>query len=239
MGAGALALADGAAPALPLRDNYLEMISLGIIGITIIALPISYIFKWNWEAKYFGASTFPLASGSIMGIYPLLCILQYSSLPLVARLLIAFGVGFAIIRWCARFVKVYQAIYSDKRLFRYIYEEEPTAVYYLQQGDKKVFEKRLKIDMFPSSKYFLLFLFGAFLLVPFASPVSHFVGLPFTHIFLAVGALPLDLMFLGMATKMWLVYYFYPRKIKQETNKPVYVDMSSQPLTTCIVPPRS
>jgi hypothetical protein len=59
-----------------------------------------------------------------------------------------------------------------------------------------------------------------------------FCAMPFTHIFLAILALPLNLIFLGASTKMWLVYYFYPMKIKKEKNKPVYVDISSHPLTS-------
>jgi hypothetical protein len=46
---------------------------------------------------------------------------------------------------------------------------------------------------------------------------------------LAIFATPLNLMFLGLSTKGWLVFYFYPSKIKRETNKPVYVDISSRP----------
>jgi hypothetical protein len=55
------------------------------------------------------------------------------------------------------------------------------------------------------------------------------MGIPFIHIFLAIFATPLNLMFLGLSTKGWLVFYFYPTKIKRETNKSVYVDISSQP----------
>jgi hypothetical protein len=230
MGLCALALADGAAPEVPLRDNYLEILSLGIIAITIMCFPVPYIFKWDWQAKYFGALTFPLASGSIMGIYPLLCIIQYSSLPVLARLSIAILVSFAIVRWTSRVTRVYKAVYENKRLFFCIYEEEPTAVYYLQQADRKICEKLFHLDLFPNPKYALLCFVGAFLLAPFASSVSQFFGLPFTHVFLAVFAAPLDLVFIGIATKVWLACYFYPNKIKKITNKRVYVDMSSQPV---------
>jgi hypothetical protein len=158
MGLGGWALADGAAPTLPLRDNYLEMLSFGIIAIAIVALPIPHVFKWNWETRYFGALMFSLGSFSIMGIYPLLCIIQFSPLPLLVRLSIALLVSVVTIRWCARIVKTYKAIYADKRLFNCIYEEESTAVYYLQQGDRKIFEKKFKLNYFqPQSTLFVAF----------------------------------------------------------------------------------
>jgi hypothetical protein len=227
---GAWALAVNAAPGLPLRENYLEALSLGIMLLEVIALPIPYIFRWNWEAKYFGAPSASLAISSIVGIYPFLCILLYSSLPLLARLTIVILEAIIITRWCSRFVKIYKSVYADKTLFNFIYEEESTAIYYLQQGDKKVMEEILKFNPFPSGKYFTFSLLFGFSLVPFSSSISQLIGIPFFHVFFGVVALPMTEMFLGMATKGWLVYYFYPMKISRETKKPVYVDMSSQPL---------
>lgn len=229
MGSGAWALAVNAAPRLPLRENYLETFSLGVMLLAVVALPIPYLFRWNWEAKYFGASCLSLASASIAGIYPFLCILLYGTLPLLVRLAIVIVESTLIILWCRRFVKIYQIAYADNRLFCSIYEEEPTAVYYLQIGDRKVIEELLKFKAYPSAKYFVFSLLAAFSLVPFASSVSQFIGIPFFHIFSGVCALPINLMFLGMATKGWLVYYFYPMKIRRATNKPVYVDVASQP----------
>lgn len=229
MGCGAWALAIGAAPGQPLHDNYLGLFGLGISSTAIIALPIPYIFHWNWETKYFGASMLSLSSASILGIYPILCIAQYSSLPMFFRLIFIFLEFTLIIRWCLRFVNIYNFIYCDKSLFNHIYTEDSSAVYYSQQGDKKVIEKSLKFEQFPHSKYFILASLVAFSLIPFATPVSKFIGVPFIHIFLAIFGTPINMMFLGLATKGWLVFYFYPTKIKIKTNKTVYVDISSRP----------
>jgi magnesium-transporting ATPase (P-type) len=110
MGCGAWALATGAAPEQPLRENYLALIGLGIAVISIIALPIPYIFRWNWETKYFGAATLSLTSASIIGVYPVLCIAQYSSLPPLIRLALVLLEGTLIIRWCKRFANIYQIV---------------------------------------------------------------------------------------------------------------------------------
>jgi uncharacterized membrane protein YesL len=134
-----------------------------------------------------------------------------------------------MILWCLRFVNIYKIIYREKNLFGSIYTEESSAVYYSQQADKKIIEKIFKFEQFPPSKYFVLSGFLAFSLTPFATSLSQLIGLPFIHIFLAVFATPLNMMFLGLTTRGWLVFYFYPMKIKREINKPVYVDMSSQP----------
>jgi len=229
MGAGAWALAAGAAPSLPLQENYLAAFSLGIIASTILALPIPYIFNWNWEAKYFGAGLFPFASGSILGIYPVLCIALHSSIPATISITLILCEAILINRWCHRFINIYRAIYLNKDLFHYIYSEESSGVYYLQQAEKKVIDKVFKFNQFPSSKICIFWFLAAFSMIPFATPISRFSGLPFIHIFLAIGATPLNLMFLGLSTKIWLVYYFYPMKIIQETRKPVYVDISTCP----------
>lgn len=230
MGSGAWALASGAAPKIPLQDNCLEIFGLVIMALAVMALPIPYIFRWGWETKYFGASMFSFGTGSIIGIYPVLCIAIYGSLPFSIRLSLALLEFFLIIWWCSRFVNIYKSIYQDRELFSYIYTEEPDAVYYLQQADKKVIEKIMKFDLFPSSKFFVLSFLSAFAMVPFSSPISKFVGVPFTHVFLAVSATPINLMFLGLSTKMWLVFYLYPMKIKRDINKPIYVDISSRPI---------
>lgn len=229
MGCGAWALATGAAPEKPTHENYLALLGLGIASIAALSLPIPYLFRWNWETKYFGAGIFSLSSGSIIGLYPILCIAQYSSLPALARLVLVLLEGILIVRWCLRFSDAYKIIYHDKNLFNCIYTEELSAVYYSQQADKKIAGKILKFSVFPEPKYFIAAGLLAFSLIPFATPASQFIGIPFTHIFLAVFATPLNLMFLGLSMKGWLVFYLYPKKIKNETNKPVYVDISSQP----------
>jgi hypothetical protein len=229
MGCGAWALAVGAAPGRPINENYLALFGLGIASIAIISLPIPYIFRWNWETKYFGAGMLSLSSGSVVGLYPILCIAQYSSLSALVRLALVLLEGALIIRWCLRFANIYKIIYDDKRLFRCIYTEDFSAVYYSQQADKKVIEKILNFRQVPNSKHFIVSGLVALSLTPFATPLSQFVGIPFVHIFLAVFATPLNLMFLGLSVKGWLVFYFYPTKINKATNKPVYVDISSQP----------
>jgi hypothetical protein len=225
----AWAIADGAAPGLALRDNHLEIFGLFMVAYAIIAFPIPYIFRWNWETKYFGAGIFHMASGSIMGIVPVLCILQHSTLPILVRLIFALLEGISIIWWCYRFVKVFRIIYENKGLFNYLYKEESTAIYYSQMADRKIFEKILKFNQFPKSRYFAASLLAISAIMPFASSVSKFFGLPFTHVVLAIGATPLNMVFLGFSTKMWLVYYYYPMKIRKETGKPIYVDMSTNP----------
>ena len=229
MGCGAWALAIGAAPQQALGDNFLAQIGLGITIIAAIAFPVPYIFHWNWECKYFGATIFSLCSAAILGIYPILCIVQYSTLPAPARLAFFSFECILIFRWCRRFVNIYNIIYCNKKFFHSIYTEESSEVYYSQQADKKVIEKILNFEQVPHSGYFIISTLIAFLAIPFATRLSIFIGIPFTHIFLTFFSTPLNLMLLGLATKGWLVFYFYPAKIKKKTNKLVYVDISSQP----------
>ena len=229
MGFAAWALATGAAPSLALHDNYLALLGLGISSLAILALPVPYIFRWNWETKYFGASVLSLSSAAIIGIYPTLCVAFYGSPPIFLRFLLVLFEFILIFGWCRRFADIYKNIYLKKTLFCCIYIEEPCGIYYSQQGDKKVIESLLNFKQFPSSIYFIISSLIAFSLFPFATTISRLAGVPFIHIFLTIFATPLNLLFLGLATRGWLVFYFYPMKIKREKNKPIYVDISSRP----------
>jgi hypothetical protein len=229
MGFGAWALATGAAPALPLRDNYLEMLAFLIIGFTFLMLPIPYIFRWNWETKYFGAGLLAFGSGSIIGVYPILCIALYSTLPLLLRTVFVIFEGWLIVWWCLRFVRVYRLIYEDKSMFTYIYVEEEKEIYLLQQADKIIIKEKFKLDQVPGTRLTLFPMIISLAITPYAPLISEVSGIPFTHIFLAIGATPLNLLFLGLSTKAWLIFYYYASKIQKETGKAVYIDKSSPP----------
>jgi len=227
MGCVAWALAAGASPENSIHENFLSLLGLGISFVAIISLPIPYVFRWDWETKYFGAGMLSLSSASIIGIYPVLCIAQYSSLPALIRFAPLFIEGLLITKWCLRFVSLYKKIYSEKKIFDFIYFEELTAVYYSQQADRNVIDKVLKFQQFPDMKYFIFSGLTAFSLLPFSTTISHLIGIPFIHVFLAVFSTPLNMMILGLTTKGWLVFYFYPTKIKREKSKSVYIDIST------------
>lgn len=52
-----------------------------------------------------------------------------------------------------------------------------------------------------------------------------FAGIPFVHIFLMVGTLPISWMCTGLGYRSFLIFYRYPSKIRSETGKDVYVDL--------------
>ena len=131
----------------------------------------------------------------------------------------------SIVYWCRRFVVYYRRVFfdGDRHL---LYEENDDAIYYLQQGDKTLFEKKRKLDQLPSNLAFVLFTGLAFLMAPFASSLVRFVGIPFIHIFLTVAGLPITLMCLGLAVRGYLIFYYYPWHLKRMTGKDVYVLMA-------------
>lgn len=86
-------------------------------------------------------------------------------------------------------------------------------------------EKKFKVKQFPSNIVVLVSLGLAFLLIPFFGSVKHLVGLPFPYTFLTIASLPVTMMVLGITARGYLVFYYYPWKIKKETGKDVYVDM--------------
>jgi hypothetical protein len=167
------------------------------------------------------------ASVALIGWIPILCIVIYSKLSLWFSLGYV-GVNIALtVWWCRRFVVFFRRVYADQNLWANLYVEEPDAVYYMQTYDKWLFEKKFKFPLNPSISSFIAPIVFAILLIPFTATVSVWVGLSFMYIFLALTAIPLSLLSLGWATKGYLVYYYYPWKIKRQTGKNVYVDMAS------------
>jgi hypothetical protein len=222
-----LALANGAAPAIPFRENPILLFLSTLIAAACAMLWVPRVFKWNWETKYFGASLFHIGSIALLCVVPCLCLVLYSRLPITARisvLLIYLGIH---VGWCRRFVVFYRKVDADTNLRGGLYQEEYDAVYYMQRADKQLLEHKFK--ELPKDGYFALFLALSFLLVPIMDAVSAIVGLPFVHIFLLIGMLPVSLMGFGFATRGWLVFYCYPMQIRKATGKRVYVDMTGKP----------
>jgi hypothetical protein len=228
MGAISFTLATGSAPGVPLGDNYLAISGILISLIGIISLPISYLFQWDWRTKFCGASLFGLASFACLGIYPLLCIVFYSHMNIWIKIVIVFAEAIAICLWCARFVKIYRFIYNDKEIFDSIYFGENSVVYYRQKENIRVVEHRLKFSETPPGWSFLVCLVLAFCPAILKRKVIEYVGLPITHVILAIGTIPITLWVLGIATKMWLIYFTYPAKILSKSGKRTYLDMNSE-----------
>lgn len=158
---------------------------------------------------------------------PWLSIVFFSNLPGWIRLLLLGAYSASVVFWCRRFVVYYRQVFFDGNLRRFLYEENDDAIYYLQQGDKTLFEKTLKLDQVPPNLVFVLFMGLAFLMTPFASKLTRLVGIPFIHIFLTVAGLPITLMCLGLAVRGYLIFYYYPWQLKRTTGKEVYVLMAT------------
>jgi hypothetical protein len=208
--------------------NYLAESGLALSGISLLAIPVSYLFRWDWRSSFYGASIFGIASVASFGIYPILSILIFSSLPFIVRILIICAEISVIISWCTRFVRIYEVIYSNKKLFDHIYVEKSEATYFFVQRDKQVLERELDFKQFPKGRYFVGSLALALIVGYFGKEFTALLGIPFTQLFWAVAAAPLPAAFLGTATKIWLVCYRYPRLIKASTGKLTYVDMGSK-----------
>lgn len=222
-------LAEEAAPGVPFLENPILLFLGAILIIGSSQLCTPRIFRWNWEAKYFGVTLFHIGSIVLMCLVPLLCVVAYSSLPIGVRLgLFSIYMGLHI-AWCRRFIIFYRKIANDNNLRKFLYQEDADAIYYMQRGDKHLLETQYKFRQLPKERYFVLFLLLAFALIPIMSTVRAVVGLPFTHVFLLVGTLPISLMGVGFATRGWLVFYVYPRQMRKVTGKRIYVDMAGKP----------
>jgi hypothetical protein len=184
--------------------------------------------KWNWGTYYYGACVFGIASIGALGIYPILSIVFYSSLPIILRLLVLLMEMGIIVWWCRRFVKIYDLIDRDKSLFCCLYVEDAGVFYLNMQGDKYVLEGRLRFAQFPQGRFFMMSLCAGVIVLYFFREVTNFLGIPFVHLFWAAIFAPYPAAFFGLATKVWLICYRYPRRTRACTGKLTYVDMASK-----------
>jgi hypothetical protein len=221
-------LAQAAAPSIPITSNPLCLLNFLVLGATICMVILSKLNNWGWNVKYFGASLFHLASVTLIFLVPCFCLLLYSTAPIFLRIFI-FSACIAVhVAWCYRFLKLYKKIYHDINVVNALYQEEDDAIYYIQKFDKYLLEKKYKFEQFPKNRYFLLSILLSLAILAFVEPVKTALGLPLIHIFFLVNTLPISLMAAGLVTRSWIIFYYYPMRIRKRTSKQVYVDMGSR-----------
>lgn len=222
-------LVDGAAPNVPLTGNPIAILIFLILGLSLMITLASLIFKWGWNAKYYGISFLSFASVSYLGLVPCFAVILYGTAPYWTRILIILIYGVTIVFWCRKFTVLYANAFNDEALRSAIYEEEADAVYYMRRGDELLLEKHFKFSQMPRDRYFLLFIAVALFMIPVMRHVRAFIGVPFVHTFLLIAMLPVSWMSIGFAVRGYLIFYRYPAKIKKSTGKEVYVDLASPP----------
>lgn len=126
-----------------------------------------------------------------------------------------------------KFALMYKDLKKNPELLATVYRPDGDETFYLQKNDVSLIEKKYKLNLFPSAKYFGIFSLLAFSTIPVASKISEFIGLPYPHIFLGIFSIPLDMMALAFITRGWFVFYNLPKHIKK-TSSTVYVDMVSK-----------
>lgn len=223
------ALADGAAPWLPFLRDPLVLACLFICSVGVMLMLVPRLFAWNWDSRHFGAASLLIASIALLGAIPWLSILLYSRPALWLRLLLFVPYLAAHCWWAWRFVRVYRDIFADAAMRRQLYAEGPNCFYYVQKANTLLLEKKLKFASMPSAFLFLGCLALAFVSLFFAMPLVRYFGLPMPHLFLAIAAIPIDMMGVGLAVQGLLAFYWYPARLRAQTGKLTFVDVVSKP----------
>ena len=223
-------LATLAAPEIPFSQNPLAIISSLLVLLSVVLGLIPMIFKWDWRVQYFGICSLYLASASLPGVMPWLCIVLYSRIPLYARIALFLVFVLSIYWWCHRFVVYYRKVMSNAAYREKVYCEHESAVHYLQKNDAWLINKKYKFRQTPHMGVFLLAIIAAISIAPIMGKISLFSGLPFPYLFTAIGFFPFVLLLLGISVRGYLIYYYYPREIRKKTGKEIYIDMATRTL---------
>lgn len=219
--------AYGPVPNVPLERNPIILVLLVIFAISIGLLFIPSFMKWDWRAKYFGCSALCMVSFAFFTVIPCLVLCLYGKAPFAVNVMVIVVYGVSHILWCKKFFNIYSHIYENAELRDIVYPEDADAIYYSQRGDKYVLEKVLRFSQAPHDRYFVGSIMLACLLIPIMNELKELMGIPFPHIFLIIGGLPVSLMFAGLAIRSYLIFYKYPAKMKKASGKEVYVDLVS------------
>jgi hypothetical protein len=221
-------LAYGVAPGVSITENPLVLMMCAVLTLSSILALFSTIFQWDWQAKYYGIFSLSVAGISFMAIVPCLGVLLYGKAPLWVRICIISFYAISHVNWCRKFAIVYREIFLDESLRSMLFEEDLDAIYYMRKGDNFLLEKHFKFSQLPRDRDFLVFLVLAFLTIPIMDKASAFIGVPFVHVFLIIAMLPVSWMSIGLAFRAYLIFYYYPMRMKKATGKNVYVDLESK-----------
>lgn len=224
-----MVLASGAAEAVPIYNNPIWIGCFIIFCIPIIMVIVPRLLKWSWRAEHFGVSTFILGSVILSGLVPWSCILIYSKLTIFVRVTLFIIYALLVVFWGGKYIGFYKGIFRDEKLRRKIYELNGEYVYYLQKGDRQILDAIPNASHFPSGIIIVLAAGLAFFVLLFWPESSVVIGLPITHIFLAIIAVPIDMMAFGFVVRGLLIYFHYPKIIRKQTGKVVLVDLVSVP----------
>ena len=228
MGVGGVALANGIAPTVPIQQNPIAILNLLLIVVSLLLVPIVKIgFEiWGWQTRVLGVSGFYIGSVASLSWNSIFCIVLYGHVPQWI-LMLFIGVNlFLTLFWLKRYISYYENIRKlHQDYWKALYVEENDAVYFSQPCDKWLTQKKITLNHFYGPWATVLPMAGAICLLPFMTEITRWAGVPFVHIFLALGAAPLSIMLLGVSMKGFLLHYYYPWKIKRATGKSVYVDL--------------
>lgn len=220
-------LAYGVAPGVSITENPLVLLMCAVLILSSIFALFSTIFQWDWQAKYYGVFSLSVAGISFMAMVPCMGVLFYGKAPLWVRLSILSFYAISHLIWCRKFAVLYREVFLDESLRSMLFEEDSDAVYYMRKGDNFLLERHFKFSQMPRDRDFVLFIILALLTLPIMDMASSFIGVPFVHVFLIIAMLPVSWMSIGLAFRAYLIFYFYPMRIKKATGKNIYVDLGS------------
>lgn len=218
-------LAYGPVPDVPLLQNPIVLLLIFMVAGSIVLFVIPSMSKWGWKTQYFGFTSLCIGSCSFLTIVPCLVLFLYGKGSYSLNLFVLMFYIITHVLWCRRFFVIYGHLYANEELRGIVYQEESDAVYYLQRGDKYLLENLYKFAQIPRGPYFVIFMLIAFFMIPVMDEIKHLLEIPFAHIFLIIGMLPLSWMCIGLAVRGYLIFYWYPAKVKKSTGKDVYVDL--------------
>ena len=205
------------------------LVWFGVVHAAIcLCLAVSLLSsRWQWRVEQQGLVV--LVSGVGFGYLFLssyLSLMLYSSASWLVRSIMLLALVLYHGLWAWRVVTWYGTAWVDENLRASIYRECDDHIFYTRLGEVGIRDK-LGVKFFPSNVTMvggLLVSLGSYF---FRHELTEYFGAQWVPIAFAIGGFTMSILATTLVTMSVLLYFVYPRILKRQTGKSVFIDLLS------------
>lgn len=205
------------------------LVLFGIVHAAIcLCLAVSLLSsRWQWRVEQQGLVVLvPSVGFGYLFLSSYLSLMLYSSASWLVGLIMLLALVLYHGLWAWRVVTWYGTAWVDESLRASIYRECDDHIFYTRLGELGIRDK-LGVKFFPSNATMvggLLVSLGSYF---FRHDLTQYFGAQWVPIAFAIGGFIMSIFATTLVTMSVLLYFVYPRILKRQTGKPVFIDLMS------------
>ena len=205
------------------------LVLFGIVHAAIcLCLAVSLLSsRWQWRVEQQGLVVLvPSVGFGYLFLSSYLSLMLYSSASWLVGLIMLLALVLYHGLWAWRVVTWYGTAWVDESLRASIYRECDDHIFYTRLGELGIRDK-LGVKFFPSNVTMvggLLVSLGSYF---FRHDLTQYFGAQWVPIAFAIGGFTMSIFATTLVTMSVLLYFVYPRILKRQTGKSVFIDLLS------------